>query len=71
MPWLMRLILPILQLALIALPLAVAVIVPKEGSDSFHESLTLNPLPDGKVSVLFEFTTYFTRHISGMSSQTA
>ncbi|KAK8854554.1 hypothetical protein IAR55_003293 [Kwoniella newhampshirensis] len=29
-------------------------------SDSFHESLTLHPLPDGKLSVLFEFTTYFT-----------
>lgn len=28
--------------------------------DSFHESLTLHPLPDGKLSVLFEFTTYFT-----------
>lgn len=27
--------------------------------DSFHESLTLHPLPDGKLSVLFEFTTYF------------
>ncbi|OXB35774.1 hypothetical protein LQV05_005784 [Cryptococcus neoformans] len=30
-------------------------------SNSFHESLTLHPLPDGKLSVLFEFTTYFTQ----------
>ncbi|KIR28270.1 phosphatidylinositol glycan, class T [Cryptococcus deuterogattii 99/473] len=29
--------------------------------NSFHESLTLHPLPDGKLSVLFEFTTYFTQ----------
>jgi hypothetical protein len=28
--------------------------------DSFAESLTLHPLPDGKLSVLFEFTTHFT-----------
>ncbi|ODO05758.1 hypothetical protein I350_04819 [Cryptococcus amylolentus CBS 6273] len=28
--------------------------------DSFQESLTLHPLPDGKLSVLFKFTTYFT-----------
>ncbi|RXK42297.1 hypothetical protein M231_00287 [Tremella mesenterica] len=27
--------------------------------DAFHESLTLHPLPDGKLSVLFEFTTHF------------
>ena len=26
---------------------------------SFEESLTLHPLPDGKLSVLFEFTTRF------------
>ncbi|CAD6583627.1 MAG: tetrahydrofolate synthase, partial [Tremellales sp. Tagirdzhanova-0007] len=30
------------------------------GINSFHESLTLHPTPDGKLSVLFEFTTYFT-----------
>ena len=29
-------------------------------TDSFRESLTLHPLPDGKLSVLFEFTTDFT-----------
>ena len=29
-------------------------------SDTFGESLTLHPLPDGKLSVLFEFTTHFT-----------
>lgn len=27
--------------------------------ESFVESLTLHPLPDGKLSVLFEFTTHF------------
>lgn len=27
--------------------------------DEFFESLTLHPTPDGKLSVLFEFTTYF------------
>ncbi|WVQ95198.1 hypothetical protein IAU59_002292 [Kwoniella sp. CBS 9459] len=27
--------------------------------ESFYESLTLRPLPDGRLSVLFEFTTYF------------
>lgn len=30
--------------------------------DTFHESLTLHPLPDGKLSVLFEFTTHFDLH---------
>ena len=30
--------------------------------DTFHESLTLHPLPDGKLSVLFEFTTHFNLH---------
>lgn len=30
--------------------------------DTFHESLTLHPLPDGKLSVLFEFTTHFSLH---------
>jgi phosphatidylinositol glycan class T len=30
--------------------------------DTFHESLTLHPLPDGKLSVLFEFTTQFDLH---------
>nr|ODN91950.1 phosphatidylinositol glycan, class T [Cryptococcus depauperatus CBS 7841] len=29
------------------------------GKNTFQESLTLHPLPDGKVSVLFEFTTRF------------
>jgi phosphatidylinositol glycan class T len=28
-------------------------------ADSFRESLTLHPLPDGKISILFEFTTTF------------
>lgn len=28
-------------------------------SESYHESLTLHPLPDGKLSVSFDFTTYF------------
>lgn len=27
--------------------------------ESFHESLTLTPLPDGKLSVSFDFTTEF------------
>lgn len=35
--------------------------------NSFHESLTLHPLPDGKLSVLFEFTTYFTQTKSTVS----
>ncbi|WVR09363.1 hypothetical protein IAU60_006429 [Kwoniella sp. DSM 27419] len=30
-----------------------------ELGDSFHESLTLRPLPDGRLSVLFEFGTAF------------
>lgn len=30
--------------------------------DVFHESLTLHPLPDGKLSVLFQFTTQFSLH---------
>ncbi|BEI85142.1 hypothetical protein CcaverHIS002_0505430 [Cutaneotrichosporon cavernicola] len=30
--------------------------------DTLHESLTLHPLPDGKLSVLFEFTTQFDLH---------
>lgn len=30
--------------------------------DTFHESLTLHPLPDGKLSVLFQFTTHFSLH---------
>ncbi|KLT45242.1 Gpi16 subunit, GPI transamidase component [Cutaneotrichosporon oleaginosum] len=30
--------------------------------DTFHESLTLHPLPDGKLSVLFEYTTQFDLH---------
>lgn len=29
-------------------------------TNSFRETLTVHPLPDGKLSVLFEFTTYFT-----------
>jgi len=28
---------------------------------TFSESLTLHPLPDGKLSVLFEFTTHFAK----------
>lgn len=32
--------------------------------DTFHESLTLQPLPDGKLSVQFEFTTHFSLHTS-------
>jgi phosphatidylinositol glycan class T len=28
-------------------------------AESYHESLTLHPLPDGKLSVSFDFTTYF------------
>lgn len=44
---------------LIATLLAPAVAHAAPG-DSFHETLTLHPLPDGKLSVLFEFTTYFT-----------
>lgn len=30
--------------------------------DTFHESLTLHPLPDGQLSVLFQFTTQFSLH---------
>lgn len=30
--------------------------------DEFHETLTLRPLPDGKLSVHFEFTTRFSLH---------
>jgi hypothetical protein len=36
-------------------------------SNSFHEALTLHPLPDGKLSVLFEFTTYFASASTGSS----
>lgn len=36
--------------------------------DTFHESLTLHPLPDGKLSVLFEFTTQFDLHHGGESA---
>lgn len=36
-------------------------------NDSFHESLTLHPLPDGKLSVSFEFTTYFDSPAVGTS----
>ena len=46
---------PLIMAALLASPLAAA-----RGDDAFHESLTLHPLPDGKLSVLFEFSTYFT-----------
>ena len=40
--------------------LVAALSVAAHPDDSFHEVLTLHPLPDGKLSVLFEFTTYFT-----------
>ncbi|OCF40715.1 hypothetical protein I317_05487 [Kwoniella heveanensis CBS 569] len=36
--------------------------------DAFYESLTLRPLPDGRLSVLFEFTTYFGSPASSSSS---
>lgn len=29
------------------------------GLNSFDESLTLHPLPDGSLSVAFDFSTYF------------
>lgn len=35
---------------------------PTSPQDAFHEVLTLQPLPDGKLSVLFEFTTHFSLH---------
>jgi phosphatidylinositol glycan class T len=53
-----------LRLLLLAASLAPVVL-----ADAFRESLTLTPLPDGKLSVLFEFETDFTlsRSRSGMS----
>jgi phosphatidylinositol glycan class T len=53
-----------LRLALLA-TLVPALEAALSGSNSFHEALTLQPLPDGKLSVLFEFTTYFTPSSSG------
>lgn len=44
--------------------LSTAVLASGSGQDTFHESLTLHPLPDGKLSVLFEFTTHFSLHNS-------
>ena len=53
-----------LKLLILAASLAPCIL-----ADAFRESLILHPLPDGKLSVLFEFTTDFTlsRHTSGMS----
>ena len=45
------------------LPLLIVLIqasLASSSPESFHESLTLHPLPNGKLSVLFEFTTLFT-----------
>lgn len=46
------------------LGLAVTALSTEQGvpEDTFHESLTLHPLPDGKLSVLFQFTTHFSLH---------
>ncbi|EKD02669.1 hypothetical protein A1Q2_03095 [Trichosporon asahii var. asahii CBS 8904] len=46
------------------LGLAVTALATEQGipEDTFHESLTLHPLPDGKLSVLFQFTTHFSLH---------
>lgn len=41
---------------------ALAAVADASARDTFHESLTLHPLPDGKLSVLFEFTTQFSLH---------
>lgn len=43
----------------IRLLLLAAALAPAAFADVFRESLTLHPLPDGKLSVLFEFTTEF------------
>ncbi|TXT09217.1 hypothetical protein VHUM_02691 [Vanrija humicola] len=42
---------------------------PSPPPDTFHESLTLHPLPDGKLSVLFEFTTHFSLHGGASTAQ--
>lgn len=49
-------------IALGAAAAAVSAAEPPTASDTFHESLTLHPLPDGKLSVLFQFTTHFDLH---------
>lgn len=48
-----------LHLIIALIAIAIGVTAVRAAQDSFFESLTLHPLPDGKVSVLFEFTTYF------------
>lgn len=52
----------ITHLAMIRLLGAIALAAAVTARDTFHESLTLHPLPDGKLSVLFEFTTQFSLH---------
>lgn len=48
--------------------LTLAKLVTAKDEDSFRESLTLHPLPDGRLSVLFEFVTEFTSSPSCKSS---
>lgn len=43
----------------LSLALGFTIVSANRHADTFHESLTVHPLPDGKLSVLFEFTTYF------------
>lgn len=54
---------------MLKLVLLAASLAPWALADAFRESLTLHPLPDGKLSVLFEFETDFSlsRSHSGMS----
>ncbi|WVQ81825.1 hypothetical protein IAT38_003952 [Cryptococcus sp. DSM 104549] len=56
-----------LKLTLFAAALSAVGATADSPSNSFHESLTLHPLPDGKLSVLFEFTTVFTDPTSSSS----
>jgi phosphatidylinositol glycan class T len=49
---------------LLTLALSAVNVIASHSNDAFHESLTLHPLPDGKLSVLFEFSTYFAGHFS-------
>lgn len=48
--------------------LTLAKLVTAKDGDSFRESLTLHPLPDGRLSVLFDFVTEFTSTPSCRSS---
>ncbi|ORX38276.1 GPI transamidase component PIG-T [Kockovaella imperatae] len=52
------------------LPILTLVKATSTYDESFHESLTLHPLPDGRLSVLFEFTTLFSSTSSSRRSST-